>query len=586
MNKPGQHNESDSLEVFFSKNLGDAAMEPSARLWERIEHTLEQDRKEKRKKRFIWFFFAGLALLTGLSVSGFFLFRNTLTGQPDQPAAKTITANEHTTTSIKENHATDPDTLQKQSAETTEKINSATAEPAAASGKIQLGAFRRKLKPDYFDKVPAEVQQETGSDGVTRYYFQSADTLKDLSMVKEAGFKDAFVQKDGQAPVLLASTDVARKARLGKKNGGTINASKTEPAIAFNDPKNTQEPRATQPTVTATSDPPVAVVSTPVQKNREADPAKKQPVATAPSGNYPVVTAVAIDPPDTKEPLALSPVRDTGQVQSPPLLVASDTAKNPPPKDTLAKVFKQDTTQMAAKKPEKDSSFTPPFSRWAISIIGGPLFSFNQAHEKLPLTYTGDVRAEYFPIRNLSVTAGVSYQENKIEQEQTRFRFSKYISGDYQVQSSFGSMAIPKDLLLQGLFVQAPIDTFAANYKYDAKVQGISIPVQASWYFLNKRILQLSVSGGLYTSYVLLQSSHLSLIKEHRQDELYYKDVKTNRLNLLLMFSLGCDVRIAKRFYFTVAPSYKYGITNYSNTPGYVFKPSAFSATGGLKLKW
>jgi hypothetical protein len=586
MNKPGPHNEPDSLEVFFSKNLGEASMEPSAGSWEHIEQTLEQDRKEKRKKRF-WLFFAGLVVLTGLSVSGFFFFKNTWTESEGPQAVKTIASVHNANTSNLNANAINTDTLQKQTTGTTEAIHETSANAPLPAGRIQVGAFRRKVKPVYFEKISMHVQQETGSDGVTRYYIQSADTLKDLTMVREAGFPDAFVQKEGQAPLLLASAAVSRKAKHGKKNNGTVNLAKNlDPARTLHTTKKTQVSPTIDPIRNSAPNPSVAVMNAPVQKNTDPDPAQKQPATTSLTvADLPLTLTTPPDPPKDKESRAVFASDDSNAAQSPPPLLAIDTVQNPPPKDTLVNVVRPDTTQTLARKTGKDSSFLPPFNRWAIAVIGGPLFSFNQASEKLPLTYTGDLRVEYFPVRNLSVTGGISYQENKIEQNKTRFMFSKYISSDYQVQSSYGAMAIPKDLLLQGLFLQAPVDSFAANYKYDAKIQSLSIPVQANWYFLNKRALQLSVSGGLYTSYVFAQKSHLTLIKEHSETELSYQDVKTNRLNLLMMFSLGCDVRITKRLYFTVAPSYKYGVTNYSNTPGYVFKPSAFAATGGFKLK-
>jgi hypothetical protein len=160
------------------------------------------------------------------------------------------------------------------------------------------------------------------------------------------------------------------------------------------------------------------------------------------------------------------------------------------------------------------------------------------------------------------------------------------MTNDYIVNSSFGQMAIDNGTLMQGFFMIAPVDSFYAAYKYTSTIQSINIPLQLNWYFLNKSRIKLYSSVGLNTNYIISQQSHLTLIKEHHVDDIYYKNIQTNKINGLLLLSLGCDVRLTKRLYFTLAPSYKYALTNYSKVSGIVFKPSSISTAGGFKFRF
>ena len=50
------NNEFDSLEAFFNTRLKDASLEPSNGPWMQIEEELNKQEKQKRKRRFLWFF--------------------------------------------------------------------------------------------------------------------------------------------------------------------------------------------------------------------------------------------------------------------------------------------------------------------------------------------------------------------------------------------------------------------------------------------------------------------------------------------------------------------------------------------------
>jgi hypothetical protein len=139
---------------------------------------------------------------------------------------------------------------------------------------------------------------------------------------------------------------------------------------------------------------------------------------------------------------------------------------------------------------------------------------------------------------------------------------------------------------LQGYSIIAPIDSFGLRYMYTATLQTFNIPLQANLHFLNTSRVSLYTGAGINATYALSQHSHLTLIKEHSNTDIFYNKVTVNRFNAMLTLGLGCDIRLYKRFYFTLAPYYRYALNNQSATSGITFKPSYFSANGGFRIKF
>ncbi len=161
-----------------------------------------------------------------------------------------------------------------------------------------------------------------------------------------------------------------------------------------------------------------------------------------------------------------------------------------------------------------------------------------------------------------------------------------YISDDYKVNTSFGDLGIDHTTLMEGFYLAIPIDTFAAAYKYKSTIKSVNVPLYINWYFINRSRLKAYAGLGVNSSYIVSQQSNITLIKEHTRDEFYYRSITANRFNAILLLSLGCDIRIYKRFYFTLAPSFRYSLTNYSSSPGVLFKPAYFSGSGGFKFRF
>ncbi len=170
-------------------------------------------------------------------------------------------------------------------------------------------------------------------------------------------------------------------------------------------------------------------------------------------------------------------------------------------------------------------------------------------------------------------------------QDATAFKFNKHVSS-YTFYTSHGTVSAPQDVLLQGYSPISPVDTFSAHYSYTSKLNLINIPVQANWHFLAGEKLDLSAGIGLNMSYVISRQTHLSLIKEHLTNDIYTSQVNVNRLNASLLLSLGCDIRLRRHLYLTLAPAYRYGLNNMSATPGIQFRPGYFSGSAGISIRF
>lgn len=512
--------------------------------------------------------------------------------------------------------------------------------------KIQLGAFSKKVNIDKFKSVPFEIQSETGEDNITRYFVVTNNVKDDLEAIKQAGFKDAFVKRTDKSTSAIAINTIEKNqtANLVDKKNTIISSNEsfvsatnfpsrqlTSTKNNTNEKSNTSSLSATKNTSTASKDsnekstaitlqtkslnPSVSNEknSTSVGSTNSSD---NQPEATknntsiesnsanisgnmnpnsANNGGKKTLENSDQNKNSTSEVKSSEPdlvnTNSSNAVDSIPKKDSSGESK----KDSVILIAKVDSLTKPINHPiKKDSVKTIPDYRWAVSLIGGPNIYLNQAKTQLfdsktesqKTTYGGEFKAEYNFIKNLSASIGVGYQSHSIQKDSTRFTFSKYMTNDYIVNSSFGPMAIDNGTLMQGFFMIAPVDSFFAAYKYTSTIQSINVPLQLNWYFLNKSRIKLSGCLGINTNYIISQQSRLTLIKEHHVDDIYYKSIQSNKINGILLLSLGCDVRLTKRLYFTLAPSYRYALTNYSKVPGIVFKPSYISGAGGFKFRF
>lgn len=585
-----EHTETDGLEVFFNKTLYESSMQPSKKPWENIEQFLNQE--GKRKKRFLWFFLSGMIVVVG-TTSAWYILDNLSVNKSDI----VNNLNKSINNPINEKHHLPQETNVATYEQNTRiidakenKVNPIILDET----KIQIGAFSKKINLEIFKQIQLPIQSEITDNGITKYFILSQNKTIDLETIKGLGFTDAFVKenystenknnattnKNTTNPIQhsenistvlastnqnnIASTPIAKSKELKNKARGSntdnienFNVVSSNPVVKHNE-LETKLKSNSENNITA-------IVNNNIIENKNGNAKNNS------SADNVAVTATRL--------------KDSVRIKGPDSNIKIDSVNT---------ITKTDSVQTPLKKEvEKDSIKTALKNRWAISLIGGPNVFLNQTKTTLfdskteiqPTTYSGELKVEYRFFKKLSASIGIGYQGNNIQKDSTRFKFSKYIASDYIVNSSCGPMTIDKNTLLQGFFMTAPIDTFFASYKYTSTIKSINIPLQVNWCFLNKSRLQLYTGFGVNASYIFSQESHLTLKKEHNETDFYYKNIETNRLNAILLLSLSCDIRLTKRLYFTMTPSYRYSLTNYSQTPGIMFKPSSVSLLGGIKVR-
>ena len=618
MNNFESDKDKDGLEDFFNKNLYDGSMQPSKSPWENIETALDLEEKEKKRKRFFWLFFSGVVLLIGTTATWVVLSNDTPsspissnTPQPKIRESETINKTQENQ-SIQESQE-----IAKKVESQNSNYNSNTAEIKNESKnssdvvKIQLGAFSKKVNTDRFKNIPFDVQSEKAKDGITRYFITTTNVSSDLETIKQAGFKDAFIKRQDNSTSARAihTINKSHTADLSDTKNSSTNseepkenikaiALESETSPALTDTKKSQKAVASSSFINSSNNQTASL-----KKNSINSSAESTNISTSnnTSQNQPSTNVAQTAEKSSQNTNSVSEVKsnDIALTSTISNSITDSVPKKDPSveskHDSIIPIAKADSVIKATKEPiKKDSVKLIPDYRWAISLIGGPNIYLNQAKtqlfdsktEKQATTYGGEIKAEYTFIKGLSASIGIGYQSHSIQKDSTRFKFSKYITGDYLVNSSFGQMAIDNTTLMQGFFMIAPVDSFFAAYKYKSTIQSVNVPLQLNWYFLNKSRIKLYSSVGINANYIISQQSHLTLIKEHSVDDFYYKSIQTNKLNGILLLSLGCDVRLTKRLYFTVAPSYRYALTNFSPVSGIVFKPSYISATGGFKVRF
>lgn len=276
---------------------------------------------------------------------------------------------------------------------------------------------------------------------------------------------------------------------------------------------------------------------------------------------------------------------DTLRVNNPDSAANSETLKPlVQMKDSLSgQEPKKDT--VVAKAPEAATP-TPLFTpQMALIIEGGPNLPSHLSgttNEKFPPTYSANLKFQYSPFKLLSFNAGLGYSNYSVSKPETDFVFDKNLTSDYVFNTAVGPLNMSKEDMLNGLFVQAPTPVFPAKYRYDAFINAVNVPIEAQFNFWNSSRFNIYCSAGVNTTYVISQRSHLSVIKEEVTNSVSFSDVKVNKLNYLMLFGLGADVKLKNNFYLRVAGMYKYSLTSLC-TDAVNFKPNYLSAQVGLK---
>jgi len=442
MSKLGSHNETDSLEEFFSDRLKNESMQPSEQVWERIEDSLRQDKK--RRRGFIWLFFSGLFFIgTGITTYVFMHDKNELVTPKTTTVAvdkktlaetterKTISteknANANTETTIasteKENSVKENTATENITNETATKENTAKEEKTNLV-RIQLGAFKKQIDKSIFDKTGLDIKQETNENGVTRYYAEVLENEKQeaLQKVQQAGFADAFVKRNN----LLA--DKNNEVKSGE-NANQSSQTKNNLVAAKNNKvkkvlKNTElgstklnvVAAQTKNTNTVSSQAKNTNADLPLTNNaatlkNEAD--KKESVKTKPDEtkqtlSNEVLAANTNTASTTKKEDVKNITDETKQVSSKEVVATntvSETNKAPEETKTEQEVVKQndavaktdstvvvpvtktDSVKTEDKKkdePVAKADSTPTLTeRWALLLTGGPNFFLRNTNNSL-----------------------------------------------------------------------------------------------------------------------------------------------------------------------------------------------------------
>jgi|GEM_PF-4615262 len=646
MSKVGSNNETDSFEEFFSSRLKNESMQPSEQVWERIEGSLRQDKK--RKRRFIWLFFCGLIFIgAGISTYIFINVKNNLTNLSSKDLKNKLTSavtdkkvvtetvkkeatlirnetNVNTETaiaSIEKVTAINENAKEKNINKENATNKSTAKEEKANVVRIQLGAFKKQIDKSIFDKTGLVVKGETSENGVTRYYAEVSENEKQeaLQKVQQAGFTDAFVKHN----ILLGIKNdevkgveniykpvqhnsnllVVRNNEVKRVNKNTepaptkLNEIATTKPIVNQITKNINAAR----TKNTNADLPLAnsgiSIKNESSKNENVraaiDETKQETTNEVETTNTNIVSAddkqveeAKIEPVDVKQNVVA--VKTDTEIKKDTAIVAvvnkEDSAKTDDKKKDEPLIAKTKTDSLPS---------TEKMSRWALLLTGGPnLFLkntsnslFNTTGEKQPPTYNASVKMEYKLFKKVAVSIGLNYSYFTAQQDATIFYFNKNQTADFIFYSSYGPMAVNMNTMLQD-FNPAPwITTLKASYSYTSKINMLQVPIEAKWYFINGKKLNLYTVLGASGMFVVSERTNLSVIKEHMTNNLSYNQVNTTKFNALLMLGLGGDVRLYKKLYFTVDGGFRYGTANLSNTAGIKTYPTYFSINGGLKIR-
>lgn len=606
MSKFNSNNEFDSLEAFFSDKLKDASMQPSDKAWQQIEASLNKNKK--RKRRFIWIFFSGFFLLGIASYFTFFDNSNSNTSSSSN-LKKNVAGNQVTATSMPaKNGNVNKEGIDK----SVNAVKNVPIEEKSRLVKIQIGAFKKQKDTHVFSNLHLDVKSERLANGITRYYAEvpENEVQKNLEQIQQAGFTDAFIKNNNDLPVTNHNTysqQQNKTAAIAAKNKSDAITTPKEPVSSMIRLDKTQTHTASAKqnemyqsnkvvaginkteSATLTKKEPVSQTKTNTEISSESDKNKQDSVSDS---GIVAKTDSKTSTTTSKEPVTPIAAKDSATNS----VVQKDSVKNEmasTKKDSV--VAKPDSVKPAAPVVKVDSSNKSVIlNRWALILTGGPNFIqkniqsnlFATPIENQPNTYNATLKAEFKPFKRLAFSAGASYSYFIAQQDATLFYFDKRLTGDYLFYSSYGPMPVDKNTMLQDFSPLAPINIFHASYSYSSRINTLLVPVQAKFYYLNSKRINLFADVGISGMMVLSQQTNLYIIKEHIINQVSYNRITTNRFNALLMFGLGGDVRIYKNLYFTADGGFRYGLTNLSNTTGTTSKPAYFSANGGLKIKF
>lgn len=624
MSKLGSNNEIDSLDAFFSDKLKDAEMQPSDKVWQQIEGSLNQDKK--RRRGFIWLLFCGLFFI-GAGIATYFVIANKNEVSNTKIATKE-TAKENTSAAETKKQTTTFASAEEPASKTNETENKLTEntttetiakDEAPNLVRIQLGAFKKQIDKSTFDKTGLNVKTETNEAGITRYYAEvpESQAKQTIEQLKQNGFADVFIKRNTLLAAkneVVKSTDNETAASIKNVAAAKNSASKTSTTIVKgsentldvvkpvvnNSKQNTRNTSYVEATKNTNTDAVAVNRANELKKTNNTTPPdntkNNEQKNNAGKTDEPVTTNLVAantntnQPEETKtEPVAekqnevAAPIDSVTKKDETPVteVAKTDSVKSEPAKKDSAEVKTDDTP-----KPELGS-------RWAFLLTGGSNFFirntqnslFDTHSETQPITYNGGVKAEYRLVKNIALSLGLTYNYFTAKQDATIFYFDKNQTSDFIFYSSYGPMPVSMSVMMQD-FNPAPwINTLKASYSYTSKLTTLQIPLEAKWYFLNNQRINLFTSLGASAQFVLAEQTNLSIIKEHLTNYLTYNQVNTNKFNATLLFGLGGDIRLYKKLYFTVDGGFRYGASNISNTQGIKTNLTYISANGGVKIK-
>ncbi|MEO8761624.1 MAG: outer membrane beta-barrel protein [Bacteroidia bacterium] len=576
MSKPISNNELDSFEEFFSDTLKDSSMLPSDKVWQQIEHSLNKDGRKKRG--FFWLIFCGLIFM-GASISIYFFMLN----KEETRAPKTAVAKEMIFEKTKKESlvpAEASNNITEKEAVNEEKINTI---------KIQLGAFKNQIDKTVFDKTGLNIKSVVDNNSITHYYVEVSEsqTQQVLQQIKQNGFAGAFIKRN----LLVAKNNKQLKEASHQENEPNLIA-KNEVTFISKKANYFQNNNNNVPAINS---------------NKANSNLPKEKLAFTPNQNK--LNDLKNDLPQPKEGNTIKNSINNLSAGVTENTVVKDQIAVIVPKDSSQKgvieniaMVKKDsvslkTDSVTTNNPiaKKDSvNELPLLNRWSLAITGGPNIFLKNIHnslfdnsgEKQPITYHTNLKIEYRLFKKISVSLGVNYSYFIAKQDATLFYFNKNLTSDFIFYSSFGPMAVDKNTMLQGFSPMAPVTMFQANYSYTSKINTLVIPIEAKFYYLNRKKINLYTSLGVSGMFVLSEKTNLSIIKEHVTNNVSFNQITTTKANALLMLGLGGDVKLFKQLYFTVDAGFRYSVNNLSNTAGIKTIPTYFSINGGLKIKF
>ncbi len=640
--KNESENKFDDLELFFKSNLEDNEEKPPELVWRNIESELDQGKN--RRPLFFWWFSLS-SIIAGLLIGGYFLYPK-LMGN-DKAMAKTETrvktnsANNETAdakteteknkdennnqqisntapasetkegmaTNESKNHEIKNEIKQTTSTrdvnKSAEKANESTAKKIINNSinVIQIGSFKNKPNLEHYKNIPYKIVSKPGDNGLTRYYVVVDGDINDVNEeLKKYGIKQSYIPEQA-VDISTAELVLNRSENISKKENSIAVNANTESVTG--EIKTTNKPTAIvkrslpiEDNTKGSSE--ITMTKNTNEKNSKENesPTKTQtekPKAEIALNNLPTTTPTNTNV--LNESVAnINAAKTATEIPQPEKTIEVAKIDSLPKAiaktDSLPKpVTKIDTAKTTTAKKPEDVSPQKFIPQLAFIFDGGPNIplsfaqsaSSNVASEKYPMTYNGNFKFQITPIKILCISAGVGYSNYSMSKPQATFYFDKFLSTDYTFTTTAGNFVVDKNTMVAGFFTIAPVPSFRADYQYNSTIYAINIPVETQVNFINGKNFKIWISAGLNTNYIISQKTHLDLIKENETIPFNYSTVQTNRFNYLLLFGLGCDIRIKKNLFFTAAPLYKRSLSNLSTAGDIVYKPEYFSAQAGLK---